>query len=411
MPDKNYSTKLRELYTPDIIDEVVTFANAEGGVIYIGIREDSTVLGISDPAGVAARAAQDILNDVQPDISPILQVRTVQLKGKDLVAIMVGKGTNKPYSRLDTPDPDPSAADRSMTPEDNDPPARFPILADSFNENAVCAAKLSFSSLSVVMEANEIKADSKTLQALGLINDSGAFTELALLLSEQCPYNIRVTMYDGCDKSSVKYSSTVSGSLLRQLAESCRLIEKLAPNAYPEDAVSEALTNALVHRDYSFSGSTIVNIFSDRIEIISLGGIPAGLSMTSVEMGISQPRYPRLAGTLSRLELMECCGSGLGRIRSLYSKCSRAPEFSAADDAFRVVLPNVHSSGKVAAVPDGYKALVLQLARDKGFVVRSDVEQLAGLKTTAAYNLIKELVNEGILVPSGVGKKTIYKPI
>lgn len=405
MSDKNYSTKLRELYTPDIIDEVVTFANSDGGVIYIGIREDSTVLGIADPTGIAAKAAQDILTGVRPDISPILQVRTVQLKGKDLVAIMVGKGTDKPYSRI--------GAEKAQEQEQPEAPAAItpaPVPANGFNEADPCTAQLTFSSLSLVLEANDIAPDPDTLSELGLIGENG-FTNIALLLSEQCPYNVKVTMYDGCDKGAVIHSSTIGGSLLRQIAESCRLIEKLLPEAYPEDAVSEAVTNALVHRDYAFSGSTIINIFSDRLEIVSLGGLPAGLSMESIEMGIALSRYPKLADTLSRIGLMEGCGSGLGRIRSLYSACSRTPEFNATESAFRVILPNISTTGRSKAAPDGYKALVLQLAGDKGFVVRSDVEQLAGLKTTAAYNLIKELVNDGLLIPSGVGKKTIYKPV
>ena len=400
MPDKNYSTRLKEQYTSDIIDDVIAFANSEGGVIYIGILEDGTVIGTDEPAVTASHAAKEILSSIQPDISSVVQVRTVQLKGKDLVAVMVGKGTDKPYSRIAAA---PAAAAESA-----------PVhIAGRFNENDLCPAQLSFSTLKLALDECNIPSDSQHLHALHLTDAEGRYTNLALLLSEQCPFSIKVTLFNGCDKSSISHSSRIGGSILQQFVRSCTLIEKLTETqtsfSYPQDAVSEAIMNAIVHRDYSFSGSTLVNIFDDRIEIISLGGLPAGLSLEAVDMGISQPRYANLADTLCRLELMECCGCGISKIRGLYSGYDKAPEFESVQGAFRTILPNLSYAKQERTAPDGYKALVLELVRERGFVVRSDVEQLAGLKTTAAYNLIKELCADGELVQSGVGKKTIYK--
>ena len=402
MADKNYSTRLKECYTPDIIDEVIAFANAEGGVIYIGIREDGTVIGTEDPAGTASLAAREILEAIQPDISAVVQVRTVQLKGKDLVAVMVGKGTDKPYSRI--------AASMPAQAEESAAIGIQPVhITGRFNENDLCPAQLNFSTLKLALDECGIPSDSEHLHALHLTDTEGRFTNLALLLSEQCPFSIKVTLFNSCDKSSISHSSTIGGSILQQLVRSCTLIEKLTAANYPQDAVSEAILNAIAHRDYSYSGSTLINIFKDRIEIVSLGGLPAGLSMEAVDMGISQPRYPNLADTLCRIELMECCGCGISKIRGLYSGYDKAPEFESVQGAFRTVLPSLSYAKQERTAPDGYKALVLQLVKERGFVVRSDVEQLAGLKTTAAYNLIKELCADGELIQSGVGKKTIYK--
>ncbi len=406
MADKNYSTRLKEQYTPDIIDEVIAFANSEGGVIYIGIREDGTVIGTEDPAGTASHAAREILEAIQPDISAVVQVRTVQLKGKDLVAVMVGKGDNKPYSRIAASIPTPAEEPSAIGVQ--------PVhVTGRFNENDLCPAQLHFSTLKLALDECDIPSDSEHLHALHLTDTEGRYTNLALLLSEQCPFSIKVTLFNGCDKSSISHSSTIGGSILQQLVRSCTLIEKLTESrntdSYPQDAVSEAILNAIVHRDYSYSGSTLVNIFDDRIEIVSLGGLPSGLSMEAVDMGISQPRYPNLADTLCRIELMECCGCGISKIRGLYSGYDRSPEFESVQGAFRTVLPNLSYAKQERTAPDGYKALVLQLVKERGFVVRSDVEQLAGLKTTAAYNLIKELCADGELIQSGVGKKTIYK--
>lgn len=407
MSDKNYSTRLKEQYTSDIIDEVIAFANADGGVIYIGIREDGTVNGIDDPSGTAALAAREIIETIQPNISTVVQVRTVQLKGKDLVAVMVGRGTDKPYSRIRGSEQ--SFPEESKAASDIQPVA----VTGRFNENDLCPSQLNFSTLKLALDQCDIPSDSEHLHALHLTDAEGRYTNLALLLSEQCPFTMKVTLFNGCDKSTVSHSSTIGGSILQQLVRSCTLIEKLtetsSADSYPQDAVSEAILNALVHRDYSYSGSILVNIFDDRIEIVSLGGLPVGLSMAAVDMGISQPRYPKLADTLCRIELMECCGCGISKIRGLYSGYDKSPEFESVQGAFRTMLPNLAYAKQERSAPDGYKALVLELVRERGFVVRSDVEQLAGLKTTAAYNLIKELCADGELIQSGVGKKTIYK--
>ena len=56
---------------------------------------------------------------------------------------------------------------------------------------------------------------------------------------------------------------------------------------YPEDAIRESLLNSIVHRDYSFSGSNLVNVYEDRIEFVSLGGLVSGLELESMPFRFS----------------------------------------------------------------------------------------------------------------------------
>ena len=84
----------------------------------------------------------------------------------------------------------------------------------------------------------------------------------------------------------------------------------------PEEAIREAVVNALAHRDYRSTANVQVHIFKDRLEIVSPGGLPAG--MTEVDLGIkSVPRNPLLFGILHRMEAVEKIGSGIRRIRDL----------------------------------------------------------------------------------------------
>ena len=84
----------------------------------------------------------------------------------------------------------------------------------------------------------------------------------------------------------------------------------------PEEAIREAVVNALAHRDYRSTANVQVYIFKDRLEIVSPGGLPAG--MTEADLGIkSVPRNPLLFGILHRMEAVEKIGSGIRRIRDL----------------------------------------------------------------------------------------------
>ena len=84
----------------------------------------------------------------------------------------------------------------------------------------------------------------------------------------------------------------------------------------PEEAIREAVVNALAHRDYRSTANVQIYLFADRLEIVSPGGLPAG--MTEADLGIkSIPRNPLLFGILHRMEAVENIGSGIRRIRDL----------------------------------------------------------------------------------------------
>jgi ATP-dependent DNA helicase RecG len=82
----------------------------------------------------------------------------------------------------------------------------------------------------------------------------------------------------------------------------------------PVDALREALVNAIAHRDYRSTANVQVYIFHDRVEIVTPGGLPAG--MREEDLGVkSVPRNPLLFGIFHRMDLVEHIGSGIRRIR------------------------------------------------------------------------------------------------
>ena len=179
-------------------------------------------------------------------------------------------------------------------------------------------------------------------------------------------------------------------------------------------AIREALLNALIHRDYSFNGSTLVNVYNDRIEFLSLGGLVSGLSMEAVMMGVSQSRNSGLANVFFRLRLVESYGTGIKRIKALYKGSQKHALFESATGAFKTTLFNLNSDSQPGQSssyqPDKEKELILAIAVKQGNITRRDVEAALSVGATKAYSLLTNMCHDGILTIQKAGNRTQYIP-
>ena len=131
-----------------------------------------------------------------------------------------------------------------------------------------------------------------------------------------------------------------SGSILSQLDQAAALFNRINESgSFPADALRESLVNALEHRDYTYAGPTLINVFASRLEIISLGGLPGGLQINDLLNGISLPRHPRLASLFADLGLCENCGTGVERIMDAYDGNPVSPQLRVAPASVAILLP------------------------------------------------------------------------
>ena len=98
--------------------------------------------------------------------------------------------------------------------------------------------------------------------------------------------------------------------------------------------------NAVVHRDYSFSGAGLISIFDDRIEFVTIGGLVKGITLDDVKLGISVLRNQHLANIFYRLRLIEAYGTGILKINECYEDDRVKPVIQTTDNAFKITLPN-----------------------------------------------------------------------
>ena len=187
--------------------------------------------------------------------------------------------------------------------------------------------------------------------------------------------------------------------------------DKLREDAreYPPTAIREALLNAVVHREYSYSGSTFVNLYEDRLEIMSLGGLPDGISLEAVRLGISQPRNRNLANIFYRLNYIEAYGTGIPRIYGYYRNTGKEPTITIVKGAFQICLPNLLYAAAAQIKPgNSHEQKILKYLEDHEIITKVEAAELIGTKEPRAYIILRTMAENGLLSESKQGKKYIY---
>ena len=440
---ENETLEYKRQYTPDIKKEVVAFANTAGGTIYIGIDDDGTPVGVQNPDAVVQQLTNALRDGIRPDVTMFTRISIQDLDGCPVVAVAVSTGTRRPYYLTDKglrPSGVYVRQGSSSAPASEDAIRQMIRLTDgdSYENGRSLIQELTFHTFESEMQQRHLSCGPAQYQTLGILAADGLYTNLGLLVSDQCQHSIKLAVFQGTDKLLFKDRKEFGGSIFQQLNEAYQAIDfyngtrasfegllRKDERDYPMEAVREALLNAVVHRDYSFSGSISINLYQDRLELISLGGLVPGFSLEAALMGASQPRNGKLAALFYRMDLIEAYGTGLGKILNCYAGLPIQPSFESVEGAFRVVLPNIHAAptqkpahaaeGGHEVIPPEATALTaseqkaLQAIQQAGQVSRRELETLLGVGTTRAVVLLKRLVELDKVQKAGNGKNTRYQ--
>lgn len=180
---------------------------------------------------------------------------------------------------------------------------------------------------------------------------------------------------------------------------------------YPEYALREALLNTIVHRDYNYFGSTIINVFSNRMEFVSIGGLVKGITLRDILHGVSQSRNMVLANVFYRLKLIESYGTGIQRILESYQDdLQLQPEFLPEASSFLTILPNrLFFGNQIRETYDtSPEAKILSLLAFKKEITRKDVEVLLHCSSFPARKALNSLIAQGKIAAVGNAKATRY---
>ncbi len=423
-----------------MVKTVIAFANCEGGRLYIGVNDDGSVQGVMDRDALMTRVTHSLRDGIAPDLTLFTDLSYETIDGKPVLVIRVERGTARPYY----------LTGKGIRPEgvfvrhgaSTLPASVTAILnmiketsGDRYEDARSLQQDLTFDKVASYFMKQGLDFGESQMKSLHLIGEDGTFTNLACLLSDQCRHTLKVGVFEEKEKRVFQDRREFSGSLLAQLEESFHYIgrfnrsradfvglERKERLDYPPIAIREALLNTILHRDYAFSDSTLIRLFDDRLEFVTLGGLISGITFEDIMLGVSALRNPRLGNILYRLHLVEAYGMGLMKIKDSYQDSPIKPKIQVTSNAFKISLPNRNE------IPDtsGYPVLdlppfpdivprearieaVIGLFNSKDQIVRNDIEEALNMSQASAILLIRDLVDRGILVREGGGKYTRYR--
>lgn len=408
------TVEFKEMITNSFLKTVSAFSNYNGGDIFFGIDDDGNVKGLQD----VKQSCLDIENKINDNVSPQPDY-TIEVQSDNTIRLTVKAGVHKPYlykskayKRNDTAtiEVDTLECSRLILEGKN---IRF--------EELPCREQVLTFELLCKKLKESIKIDTfnkDTLKTLNLYSNENGYNNAAGLLADK-------NYFPGID--IVKFGENISIIQKRSTFENVSILEvydrtmQVFKDYYqyeviqgaerkriekiPEEAFREAIANALIYRAWDVEAQIRVLMFDDRLEVISPGGLPSGISEPEYLSGrISVLRNRNLANVFYRLGFVEIFGIGITRIKQLYEDSIRKPDFEVTENTIKIILPifeeNLNLTEDERAV---YSILSRTLLKSIGEI--APYLPFGKSKTT---QLLKKLCQKGVIVVEGKGRGTKY---
>ena len=407
--------EFKETITNTFLKTVSAFSNYDGGTILFGVDDDGNIKGLPD----VKQACLDIENKINDSITPQPDY-TLEIQNNDqTIKLTVKSGLQKPYlykskayKRNDTATIEVDTLEFSR------------LVLDGKNirfEELPCKdQELSFEILHrELKETVRIeKFDKDTLKTLNLYDDVNGFNNAAGILADK-------NHFPGID--IVKFGENISIIQKRSTFENVSVLEvyekaievfrdyyqyeviqgadRKKMEKIPEAAFREAIANALIHRVWDVDSQIRVSMFDDRIEIVSPGGLPSGITEEEYLFGkLSVLRNRNLANVFYRLGFVEIFGTGITRIKQLYAEALIKPDFEVSENAIKIVLPIFEKNADLTED----EIVVYKLLSKTMLKPISEVAPYVPFGKSKTTKLLKEMCQKGVITVEGKGKGTKY---
>ncbi len=330
----------KEQLNEDFEQEVIAFLNyKEGGIIYVGINKNGQVVGVEDVDLTQLQIKDRIKNNIQPSTLGLFDVVVKTIDNKEVIKVVISSGTEKPYylrKKGRTPEGCyiriGSSKERMTERMIEEMFARR--IKNSLKEIESPRQDLTFRQLKIHYEGNGMILNDNFARNLNLLTDEGKYNYNAYLLADENNISIKLVKYLGTSKMELIENQeygyccliTATQRILDRLTAENTVYAKIEYNGRKEvemidsKALKEAVINAMVHSDYTLTTTPIIELYSDRIEITSGGGLPQGLSQEEFLEGVTAPRNKELIRVFKDVDLIENIGSGVLRILDAYDK-------------------------------------------------------------------------------------------
>ncbi|WP_312082938.1 RNA-binding domain-containing protein [Epilithonimonas hominis] len=367
---ENKHTEYKQQITPEIEKEVVAFLNSkEGGIIYLGIDNAGNIVGIEHIDQVQLQLKDRLKNNILPSCMGLFDLLTEKHQDKNVLKIIVAGAYEKPYYIRKYGMSEKGAFIRigsSSEPITTREIERLFAKRTRHSISNIKSAKqdLQFQQLHIYYQGVGKILSPQFAKNLELLTDDNTYNYVGYLMNDTNTISIKVAKYDGIDRvnlvesneygfeSLVKATQQVLDKLNLENKTLTKITskERKETRIWNEISLREAVVNAFVHNDYSRELAPKFELFDDRLEITSNGGLPEGLAKEEFFEGFSVPRNKEIMRIFKDLDLVEQLGSGIPRILEFYKKES----FQFSENFLRIVLPRkVYEKGGQDGSQDG----------------------------------------------------------
>ena len=373
------------------LKSVSAFANGIGGVLIFGVSNDEFLVGLDDAKSVSEKISEAIKTKMDPIPEIVMEIHNED--GKEFVVLKVFSGRETPYYYIgdgnrisyvrvgnENIPADAAALKRLVIKGSN---TTYDSLSTRYKFSEFAFTKLK----SVYRQRTRLELNHTDFLSFGLVDEEGMLTNAGALLTDESPMRhsrLFCTRWYGLDKASgimeALDDKEISGSLITLLQAGEEFVKnntkkrwkktsngRIEMPEYPERAVLECIVNGLIHRDYMILGSEVhIDIFDDRIEICSPGGMLDGSAVQNLDTDniISKRRNPVIADVFSRMNYMERRGSGFKKIKDDYRHAvnyrpEAEPKFYSDVSTFKVTLYNLNYNVSIKKVLVGSEKVVV----------------------------------------------------
>jgi len=406
--------EFKSTVTNTFLKTVSAYANYGDGVILFGVDDDGNAVGIENPKQVCL----DIENRINDSIEPVPEYEISVDQKKQVITLKVFEGMHKPYMYKAKAY---RRSDTATVPVDHQELTDLILEGKNltFEELPADDQNLSFhlleKKLSEALHTDAVTTD--ILKTLELYSDTkGANNAAALLADSNDFYGTQIVRFGDSVSIILDREEFVHVSILKQYDHSVSMYRKYyqyeqikgsqreTVQLIPESAFREAVANALVHRIWNTQANISISMFPDRIEIVSPGGLPKGISKEDyLKGGISILRNRIIGNVFFRLHLIERFGTGIRRINEEYKDATQKPIYDITDNTIRITLPVFQKNNHLTADENRIYSLLKHKSMPS-----SAVSSETGFGRSKTLRLLNKLVADGFVSVSGTGRGTTY---
>ena len=344
------------------ITSLASMLNKNGyGILYFGVKDNGDVVGQQMGDRTLREISQAIANFIKPQIIPIIEHELID--DKNVIKIEV-RGSEKPYSAYGRYYMRSADEDRELSPTALKELIDRQASSDVLTLVPAPVQTLTFNKLKIAFVTAGLTVDQTTFEDnTGLKNSDGKYNLMAFLLADENDISIKVVTFAGKDKTVLikrnEYGGTCLVTAMDRVLDYMESVNetmvtmghhrRIEERLFDMASFKEAWQNACIHTKWIKGNPPAVYVFSDRIEIISTGGLPVDLNKEEFFKGISKPVNSKLQKIFGQLGYVEQTGHGVPLIISNYGKQA----FDITENFVNVTIPfNYEKNDNSVTDPD-----------------------------------------------------------